>query len=159
MSILKSFLFVFHITFAICGDICHLNRECTNENKQILFYSKHEGTSNEMTAILAKRTYNYKIEILKPISLTKNFDQTKNLTIPHHLAEQLFLSDDFFKRACNKFDLIIMSDVLSLGRPFFQASPKKCKSKILLQVTTRFDWGHFQDANFTLLFKRMVKTA
>ena len=87
MSILKSFLFVFHITFAISGDICHLNRECTNENKQILFYSKHEGTSNEMTAILANRAYNYTIEMLKPILLYKKF----HLSIPHHIAEQLFL--------------------------------------------------------------------
>ena len=46
---------------------------------------------------------------------------------------------------------------MSLGRPFFQASPKKCKSKILLQITTRFDFGHIQDKNYTLLFKSMVE--
>ena len=87
MPTLKSFICVIHITFVICGDIFHSNRECTNESKQILFYSKHEGTSNEMTAILANRAYNYTIEMLKPILLYKKF----HFSIPHHIAEQLFL--------------------------------------------------------------------
>ena len=133
---------------------CFKCLKINSNNKRILFYSKHIGTVNEMKAIFEKRKMNYTINMKKALSIHEKF----HVTILDWMASRIF-REDFFISACNTFDLIIISDVLSLGRPFLQESPKNCKAKILLQVTTRFDFGHVNDIKYTNLFKSLVNNS
>jgi hypothetical protein len=145
------FLFLFTILAHFQERILIENFTRISTFKQVLYYSKHKGTLSEMIPVFASRKINYTLHMNELYSLLSKYGDY----ISPEVAEQLLLTD-FYKNACKTYDLIIVSDVLSLGRPFYQASPNRCKAKILIQLTTRFDFGHVNDPVYINLFKQMV---
>ena len=61
------------------------------------------------------------------------------------------------KRTCDEYDVIIVADTTPLGRPFYQASPHLCKSKIVLQIVNRFDWDISDSESYISLMNKLVK--
>jgi hypothetical protein len=119
--------------------------------KRVFLMPRHSGLIKEMVQVFEQNDIYYHLGLDQSVEIIKKYGNSINQS----LADQL-INTPFYKSSCEIYDLIIISDALSIGRPFLQASPYKCKAKLLLQLTNRFDSGLSQDKTFADLIKSLI---
>lgn len=111
----------------------------------ILIVNYHDGVENEIHAVLEAA--------FAPLHQTVNFHHTRGVgditdfTVTEGASREYYpLHTDH----CNSsvYDLIVVGDVITYGRPYLQA---ECKTNIILFITNRFDFGIWGDSEWAAL--------
>lgn len=117
------------------------NNKLVHKHNKILYVSRHEGTFTNFCYIAKYLGFN--VTSLIPIySYTGRPD--------------CYYKDkcqSFVKVKCSEFDYIIISDVIPDSYIFLI---NKCKKKIILEITNRFDWK-IKEANYYNIFSKAIK--
>jgi hypothetical protein len=106
----------------------------------ILFYSSHRNTINEIVQVF-KRHHTV-------LSTTKNaFNYFKIFGYENFINNNLAIN-----KICKRYDLIIICDTIRIGRPFYERIDENCRTKLALQITDRVDrWVKDKDTYFQLI--------
>lgn len=103
----------------------NLNPVIRRKGKRILYVSRHEGTFANILYIAEHLGFNV-------TSLQPNYSYTGRPNCYYKDKCQFFV-----KSKCSEYDYIIISDVIPDSYIFLI---NKCKAKIILEITNRFDW-------------------
>lgn len=109
-------------------------------SKRLLYLSLHQGTIDEVVFVFKRNGIDYTIGNLNNYKEYDLFDRS-GWAVTEQLAEEYAVSEKVNK-LCNEFDIIMIGDSIPFGWPFYMASKRrKCKAKLVLQVTQRFNFG------------------
>ena len=104
-----------------------------------------------MTYVLERLKINYVIENFTKFDIFQRYY--------YHIEKEIanrYIDSGQVKEICNQFDLVIIGDTIPLGRPFYQATPHICKSKLALQITNRFNHEIRDKRSYLKLMRNLV---
>lgn len=116
-------------------------------NMRIHFLNHHFGTTSEMKAIahaVGKRN-RVQIELTETRGI---FEVVQSLYVSKEASNAYWPTAQKVECNANKYDMIIVGDTISLIRPHLQNC---CPLTLVSLLTTRFDWAHDQDSEWTNL--------
>ena len=116
-------------------------------NKRVLYFSAHSGTIDEMIYVFKRRNLNFTVS---KYDIFKKY----GYAISESLANEI-INSGLIEKIFDEYDLIIVGDTTPIGRPFYQASPHICKSKLAIQITNRFNC-FVNDKQYLELMQKLV---
>ena len=119
-------------------------------NKKVLYLSLHQGTIDEIKYAFEKKRIDITIG-----NFFFDMYSRHGYTISYTIANR-YIQSGKIKEICDKYDLIIIGDTIPLGRPFYQASPDICQTKLALQITNRFDYAVGYDMDYLGLLRDLA---
>ena len=116
------------------------------KNLNFLLVNSHGAVENEVHAVFDK--------VLTPLGLNATYTLTSavgsvvaNRKVTDEASREWFPSHTSLCDP-NLYDLIVVGDVITYGRPFLTAA---CKTNIILYITNRFDFGVSDDHDYAQL--------
>ena len=118
---------------------------------KVLIVNWHEGVENEIHAVLN--------EIVAPQAV--HFTHTHGIGAETSFDVTEAASEAWYplhRDHCNSniYDLIIVGDLITLGRPYLQSD---CKTNVILYITNRFDHGIWGDSEWPTLVDERLSVA
>lgn len=114
---------------------------------KVLLVNIHHGVENELHSVLA--------QAVAPLDVNVRFTQTQGVMDLAGLdvteeASKTYYPSHTEQCDTNRYDLMIVGDVIPFGRPYLQAD---CKTNIILYITNRFDFGIRGDPEYAALIQ------
>jgi hypothetical protein len=106
---------------------------------------------DEMVFVLKRMKINHVIDNFTKFDIFQRY----YYHIDQDIASKYIDSGQVYE-ICKQFDLIIIGDTIPLGRPFYQATPHICKSKLALQITNRFNHEIRDKKSYLKLMRYLV---
>ncbi|KAJ3083218.1 hypothetical protein HDU99_000299 [Rhizoclosmatium hyalinum] len=116
---------------------------------RVLYYNRHSACHANMVQVTSKLGLTFK---------TLNPGFLGGLGMKGDRADSI-INDGFVRTVCETADVIIVADTMPDARPLFQSLAReslneRCKTNIVLELTTRFDWGvPDQEEYYKLIWK------
>ncbi|KAJ3071356.1 hypothetical protein HDU98_005452 [Podochytrium sp. JEL0797] len=127
---------VAEISAARAAKLLQTNSATPSSTPRILYYNRHSACHANMVQVTSR--LNLTFETFNPGFLG-------GLGMKGERANDI-INDGLVKVLCAVADVIIVADTMPDARPLFQSlarenKAERCKANIVLELTTRFDWG------------------
>ncbi|KAJ3060309.1 hypothetical protein HDU98_003714 [Podochytrium sp. JEL0797] len=149
LFVLAFFLLLFLVRMRIPNaNVCNHNaKQCviipdTNQeaiampvHPTVLYYNTHGGCNQNMRGVM--RSLGVKVDLFNPKQIT---GYGMSASRARHLIDSGHV--DFI---CSRYDIIILGDTIPHGRAILESllekdPMKQCRSKVVVEMTNRFDW-------------------
>jgi hypothetical protein len=115
-------------------------------NLNILVVNYHYGVQNELNGVLSQMASLEGINLnITHIRGFHRYRISKSDALGWYQLHKDFCGS-------NRFDIIIVGDTISSGRPFMEAH---CKRNVILYITNRFDYGNLNDKEYHRLVENV----
>ncbi|KAJ3016840.1 UNVERIFIED_CONTAM: hypothetical protein HDU68_012000 [Siphonaria sp. JEL0065] len=146
----------------VCNDhspdciITHRTQSSTSNSTslkpKVLYYNTHGGAGENMEGVMSR--LDIQLDFFNPKQITGYGMSAKRA---QHLIRNGHV--DF---VCGLYDVIIIGDTIPHGRALMQSllekdPAKRCKSKIVVEMTNRFDWDVKDKKAYYKMWKELIK--
>ncbi|KAJ3249823.1 hypothetical protein HDU77_007405 [Chytriomyces hyalinus] len=126
----------FRCRFGVSSD-SSIQRVVGEWKPAVLYYNRHGGCRTNLFAALEKLGLSSKMATFDP-------SQLSGYGMSHARAQQL-IQRGHVQFVCNKYDVVIVADTIPHARALLLSlletdTRVQCQSKIVLEITNRFDW-------------------
>ncbi|KAI9350221.1 hypothetical protein BDR26DRAFT_891514 [Obelidium mucronatum] len=141
---------IVHSSLTTNGSSQSTTASSSRTRPSVLYYNTHGGTNMNMKGIM--KSLSLELDIFNPKQVT-------NYGMSHARAKAL-IDGGHVEYICSLYDIIIIGDTIPHGRALMQSllerPNRQCKSKIVVEMTNRFDWDVKDRRAYYAMVKQLV---
>ncbi|KAJ3346515.1 hypothetical protein HDU83_002914 [Entophlyctis luteolus] len=122
--------------------------------KRALYYNTHFGAGANVAAVA--EALGVRVDMFSPHAIA-------GYGMSHRRAQAL-LNSGHVAHVCSLYDAIILGDTIPHGRAILLSlvdsdRTRRCRSKVVVEMTNRFDWSVADKSKYYSLFRKLVRSS